>query len=394
VFAALLLPFGAAGGYVGVAMGYILAKAGLPVVEIGALIGLDYLPSALKFLWAPIIDTRLTRKRWYLIGALGVAGGIGALGLIPHPEHAMALVYLAVIVISLSKTLVGMTSGALMAYDTPLDQKGRASAWSQAGNLGGGGLGGGAGLWLAEHLPDPGLAGVIVGAVTLLCGAALWLVREPPQLPRGRHLGADLVQVGRDVWSVVTTKSSALGMLICVLPLSTGSASNLFVAIADDWHASPDSVALVNGFASAIITAVGCFIGGWITDRVQRQRAYALFGVLLIGVTVAMALLPRTEALYIGWVSAFNLVVGFCYSGWSAMTLEAIGKGAAATKYEIFASLSNLPIGLMTVLDGWLQTRFGTVAMLLGDAGIGVVAVTAYFTVAAHVNRPRTAAPA
>lgn len=70
VFAALLLPFGAAGGFVGVAMGYVLAKAGLPVVEIGALIGVDYVPSALKFLWAPIIDTRLTRKRWYLILSL------------------------------------------------------------------------------------------------------------------------------------------------------------------------------------------------------------------------------------------------------------------------------------------------------------------------------------
>jgi MFS family permease len=387
VFAALLLPFGAAGGYVGVAMGYVLVKAGLPVAEIAALIGIDYLPSALKFLWAPIIDTRLTRKRWYLLGGIGVALGIAALGLIPHPEHAMPLVYLAVIVISLSKTLVGMTTGALMAYDTPLDQKGRASAWSQAGNLGGGGLGGGAGLWFAQHLPDPALAGVVVGALTLLCCAALWLVREPPPLPRGRHLGLDLVHVARDVWGIVTARSSALGMLICILPLSTGSASNLFVAIAGDWHASADTVALVNGFASAVLTAVGCFIGGWATDRIHRQRAYALFGVMLVAVTVGMALTGRTELLYVAWVCSYNLVVGFCYSGWSAVTLEAIGTGAAATKYEIFASLSNIPIGLMTVLDGALQSRWGTPAMLLGDAALGLVAVGIYFGVAARVNR-------
>ena len=388
VFAALLLPFGAASGFVAVAMGYVLAKAGMPVATIAALIGLDYLPSALKFLWAPIIDTTLTRKRWYLIGAGGAALGIAALGLIPHPERAMPLVYGAVIAISLSKTLVGMTTGSLMAYDTPLHQKGRASAWSQAGNLGGGGLGGGAGLWLAEHLPDPALAGVVVGALMLLCCGALWLVDEPPPLPRGRHIGHDLMHVGRDVWSIVTARASALGMLICLLPLGTGSASNLFVTVAEDWHASADAVALVNGFASAIITAVGCFMGGWMTDRLHRQRAYALFGVTLCAATVGMALMPRTEWMYIAWVSIYNLVVGFCYSGWSALTLEAIGTGAAATKYELFASLSNIPIGLMTVLDGVLQTRFGTLAMLLGDAAIGLVGAGIYFAVAARVNRP------
>ncbi len=394
VFGALLLPFGAAGGYVGVAMGYVLVKAGVPVVEIAALIGLDYLPSSLKFLWAPIIDTTLTRKGWYLIGGGGVALGIAALGLIPHPEHAMPLVYLAVVTISIAKTLVGMTTGALMAYDTPLDQKGRASAWSQAGNLGGGGLGGGAGLWFAEHLPDPALAGVVVGTLTLLCCAALWLVREPPALPRGRHLGQDLVTVARDVWSIVTARSSALGMLICILPLSTGSASNLFVAIAGEWHAGADAVALVNGFAMAVITAVGCFIGGWVTDRIHRQRAYALFGTILVAVTVGMALTGRSEFLYVAWVCVYNLVVGFCYSGWSAVTLEAIGTGAAATKYEIFASLSNIPIGLMTVLDGALQTRWGTLVMLLGDAALGLVAVGIYFAVAARVNRrPQSVEP-
>ena len=119
-FATLMLPFGAAGGYVGVAMGYVLAKAGVPVAEIAALIGVDYIPSALKFLWAPVVDTTLSRKGWYGIGGCGVALGIGALGLIPHPEHAMPLVYLTVLAISISKTLIGMTTGGLMAYDLSL----------------------------------------------------------------------------------------------------------------------------------------------------------------------------------------------------------------------------------------------------------------------------------
>ena len=46
-----------------------------------------------------------------------------------------------------------------MVYNTPADQEGRASGWFQAGNLGGNGSAAAPGLWLAETLPDPWMAG-------------------------------------------------------------------------------------------------------------------------------------------------------------------------------------------------------------------------------------------
>jgi hypothetical protein len=51
--------------------------------------------------------------------------------------------------------------------------------------------------------------------------------------------------------------------------------------------------------------------------------------------------------------------------------LEAIGKGAAATKSPLFGSLTNMPIALMTFVDGAAQTKWGSGGMLLTEALVG-----------------------
>ena len=66
---------------------------------------------------------------------------------------------------------------------------------------------------------------------------------------------------------------------------------------------------------------------------------------------------------------------------WSA--LEAIGLGAAATKYNLFASLSNIPIGYMTAVDGWAAARWSSGGMLYVEATIGALALLLFIAVAA-----------
>ena len=74
--------------------------------------------------------------------------------------------------------------------------------------------------------------------------------------------------------------SGPLALLIVFLPIGTGAASNLWAAVADDWHATADTVALVTGALSGIISAAGCLAGGYLCDRLDRKTAYALFGVV------------------------------------------------------------------------------------------------------------------
>ena len=73
----------------------------------------------------------------------------------------------------------------------------------------------------------------------------------------------------------------------------------------------------------------------------------------------------------------YAFVTGLTYAGFSAFVLEAMGLGAAATKYNLFASLSNMPIAYMTSIDGWAHGKWGPAGMLYTEA---VVARPVWFS--------------
>jgi len=376
-------------GYLTVAVAYLLVHAGVSVGQTAALVALSYVPHTWKFLWAPIADTTLTRKRWYVIAAIVSAGGLAAIGAIPATPAGLALLSVVVVTANVGVTFLGMSVESLMAYCTPPEFKGRAGGWFQAGNLGGVGIGGGAGLWLAQNLPAPWMAGAIVGACCLLCALALFFVAEPVAVHRFDGIGRSLVEVGKDLWSVARARVGLLALILCFLPIGSGAASNLWSAVADDWRASANAVALVNGVLGGVVSVIGCLAGGWICDRMNRKGAYALYGVLQGVCAVAMALAPRTEATYIAYILAYAFVTGLTYAGFSAFVLEAMGTGAAATKYNVFASLSNMPIYAVTRLDGWAHTRWGPGGMLYCDATASLVGLLLFAGVLAALPKPK-----
>jgi MFS transporter, PAT family, beta-lactamase induction signal transducer AmpG len=392
VFLLLNVPFGALGGYITVTIGYLLGQSGVNAADIAELVAVSVLPNTWKFAWAPLVDTTLTRKAWYVLGTLFTAVGIAAMGIVPAIASELALLTSIVFVVSLVNTMVSIAADGLLAYATDEAGKGRAGGWYQAGNLGGLGIGGGAALWLTQVLPDPWMAGAILGAACALCCLALLFIGEGETSNRAAGIWRNLVEVGRDMWSVARSKRGFLGLLICFLPIGSGAASNLWAGIADDWHAGADAVALATGIASGIVSAVGCVIGGYFSDRIDRKLSYAIYGVLQALCAVAMALAPRTESMYVVFTLAYAMITGLTYAGFTAVVLEAIGRGAAATKYNVFASLSNIPIAYVTVVDGWAHTRWNEAAMLYTEAAIGVAALLFFAAVAAAPRlRRRTA---
>jgi len=230
----------------------------------------------------------------------------------------------------------------------------------------------------------------VLAIVSLACCAALALIPEPSPTPRGETVTSSVRGVLRELWSVACSRGGFLALLVCFLPIGTGAAANLLAAIADDWRASANTVALVTGALGGIASAIGCFIGGYLCDRMDRKTAYWVFGLAQALCAVAMAIAPRTESMYIAFVMVYWVITGFTYAAFSAVVLEAIGQGAAATKYNVFASLSNMPIAYMTLVDGWARTRWGTAAMLHAEALIGIAAIVLFIAVAAFVRPTRT----
>ena len=128
--------------------------------------------------------------------------------------------------------------------------------------------------------------------------------------------------------------------------------------------------------------------------RMAEQRPHLGRLDVALGATLAavvMALAPRTEFTFIVATSVYAFVVGLTYAGFSSLVLEAIGRGAAATKYSLLASLANMPIALMTFVNSWSHERWGSAVMLYGEAAAGVAAVLLFLAVARVSRRPLVA---
>jgi hypothetical protein len=95
-----------------------------------------------------------------------------------------------------------------------------------------------------------------------------------------------------------------------------------------------------------------------------------------------MALGPHNEAGYAVLTLTYQFGSGLAYGAFTGFVLEAIGRGAVATKYNALASLSNIPIWYMTEIDGWASEKWNPDVMLFVDAASEVAGVAVFLTVA------------
>ncbi|HUS28306.1 MAG TPA: MFS transporter [Kofleriaceae bacterium] len=389
----LNLPFGATSGFVSVMLGFLLKKQGMGDDVIASLVAINLLPHTWKVFWAPIADSTLTRKRWYVLGNVASCATILGLAFVPVTKANIGVLEWMVFVNSVAITLVGMSVEGLMAHATPPEERGRAAGWFQAGNLGGAGLGGGLGLYLAERISSQ-FAFIVIAAALGACTFALQLVPEAPRLleegsdavrtvgEKAKKLFARVIEVFRELFQMVLSRRGVVGLTLCFLPIGSAAASGIFSGdTAKEWGANANLVAITTGVAAGVVGAVGCFIGGLMSDRLGRRMAYALSGVIMAVVAVGMAVAPQNPTMYAVFSLLYQLGAGIAYGTFTGFVLEIIGKGAAATKYNLLASLSNIPIAYMTKVDGWASVKYGPVNMLFVDAGSEIAGIVVFVLV-------------
>ncbi|MEP6504480.1 MAG: MFS transporter [Betaproteobacteria bacterium] len=398
LFLAMFIPFGVVPGYLTVALAYQLSKQGVSTSDIAWVVALSYVAQFGKVLWAPLVDTLLTRKIWYVASAFLCGAGMVLAGREAMSAHVSLNVLSAWLMIAnFATTFLAMSIEGLMASTVPDELRGRASGWAQAGNLGGQGIGGGLGLWLMQGAGMSSVgSGTVLGVVCMLCCLALlWvdgsraLLKVDGHVEAAGHLGfvANARAITTDLWAMLRSRLGILALFVCILPIGSGAAQNFWSPIAGEWQASANVVALVNGALGGVISALGCIVGGWVCDRIDRKTAYCLFGFGLVLAAIGMAFCPRTSVQFIAWTSFYAFVIGLCYAGYSAVVLEAVGRTAAATKFSLLSGLSNIPISVMTLVDGAGNERWGTRGLLLTEAVIGVAAIVVFAVVAGATKR-------
>jgi PAT family beta-lactamase induction signal transducer AmpG len=391
IFLILILPFGVMSGYLTVTLAYLFSKAGISIEQVAGLVAASFIPQIFKFVWAPLVDVTLTVKKWYALTTIISAACILVTAIVPIKVSSLPILTIIIIVSNFAVSFVAMAVNSLAAHDTPENLKGRVSGYMQAGNMGGSGVGGGAGLWLAQRMPQVWMSGGVLALACILCCAGLFFVKEPLSTVRVKSIGKTMNNLFRDVWQTIKAKLGVLALILCLMPIGTCAAMNLFAAVAKDWKASADIVALVTGVVGGLITGVGSLFGGWICDLMDRKAAYLWFGILQAACAVGMAFFPHTELMYIIWTLIYSITAGLAYAAYNAFTLEAIGKGAATTKFEIYASVSNAPIYLMTFIAGVAYSKWGANGMLNTEAVCAVGAVVLFVLIQGLINRRKVA---
>ena len=373
------MPFGIFTGYLSVTLTFLFSKSGISIKQIAGLAAINLLPQIFKFLWAPLVDTTFTIKTWYLISAVLTASAIFATGIVPIKASNLVLFSSMILICSFARSFMSAAINGLAAHDIADNLKGRVGGYNQAGNLGGGAIGGGAGLWLAQHTAFFWLPGATLALICILCCAGLFFIREPVSTIRVKSRRQTLLNVLKDIRQTLKTNRGLLALLLNLIPLGTGAASYLFAGIAKDWHAGADTVALVTGGLGGLAIIIGCLIGGWISDRINKQKAFVLFSLLQALCCVAMAFCPHVPAMYILWTLAYALINGFVNGAYAAFCLEASGRGAAASKFEIYASASYLPLYFMFWMLGLTYAKWGAPGMLNTEALFALLAAALFF---------------
>ena len=385
VYAVLYFPMGLMLGYPSVALGYLGAKAGLPISSIAAVVGMSFLAHGFKFIWAPLGDYTLSRKRWWLIAASGMAIGMFAIAVTPISERTVPLLSALVFGANFISTFLAFATEGLLAHNTTPATRGRAAGWFQSGNQFGQTGGGGIGLLLMKHLPQPWMAGVVLAALVLSCGLCLFLLEEPPRALQTESVAARARDAWRELVGVIRSRAGRIGLLLAILPIGTGAAQFLFGSLGPEWHASADVVSFVLGAGGGVAIVIGCMTGGFIADYMSKPKAYAAACAIGVVAVAVMPFSPRTQFWYAATTLFYTFALGLSVATFTGMILAIIGERAAATKINLFIALNTLFSLFVLRILGSVHDRLHTDGMLLTEAALGAAALILFAAVASRI---------
>jgi PAT family beta-lactamase induction signal transducer AmpG len=360
LFGFLGTPNGLVNAIIVILMPYVLRKQGVAVDRIAEIVAIASIPNVWYFLYSPIVDLGLQRRSWILLAA--ATSGLSAALAVLSSGGSLALLTFLLFASGTIGSVISSANGALLSFLDP-GVRGRASGWYQAGNLGGGTVGGGLAIWLADRVSLPILA-VSVVVLIVLPATAAFLIEEPP--PQRRAIAPLFVDLFKDLRDVLWSRRTLIGIAIFLSPVGSAAVANLASGLGPDYHAPPGEVMWISGIASGLLAALGSLAGGFVCDRMNRVQAYALSGGLAALFASYLAFAPHTPWTYALGYSAYSIAAGFAYAVFTALVLEVMGRRhhAAGTAYSLFVASGNVPILYMTWLDG-VGYKYGAVRGLM-----------------------------
>ena len=367
-------------------LGFVLGHHGVSVAAVAGLVSLALLPTTWSFIMGPIVDVSLTPRRWYLIMVTVAAACFVGFALTPMTAAEVPLLGALCFCVSVAAVCAGASVTAAMALTTPPGLRGPIAGWTQTANLGGTGLGGGLGLWIAGHAgesaPALTMAALVLGAAT-----PMLFMRIPPRVAAAAPVER-VGEIGREIWTLARTRTGVLAILVMTLPAALGAAAGLLPAAAGAWRASSDLVALVRGALGGVTTIPGCLLGGYLCRHFQHRTVYWLAALVYAAGLAAMALAPHTPFAFGAFMILNGVILGVSFGALTSVNFAALGPTSPATVSAGLNSLSNVPLLAATLVLGQAEARLGVDGMLLTEAALGAASVAGYALLASHWKAP------
>jgi predicted MFS family arabinose efflux permease len=130
--------------------------------------------------------------------------------------------------------------------------------------------------------------------------------------------------------------------------------------------------------AGGVAIVLGCFAGGRLADRIARPDAYALSCAAGLVACIVIALSPRNAIAYATTTLFYTFILGMVASSFTALVLALVGRGAPATKINLFFAINSLFSIVVLRADGWAHDRWGSAGMLYTETLLGVAALLVF----------------
>lgn len=286
---ALYLAQGLPFGFFTQALPVLLRDAGYSLVEISAS-GLLFLPWAVKFAWAPLVDHHGSRRQWLIALQLGSAVTAAVMATLDLAT-TMTWLFAGIAVSNVLAATQDIATDGLAVTVLTRRERGIANALQVGAYRLGMVVGGGALLALFAATSWRAMFLVMAALLALLVVPTL-LVREPTSRTGAAllrpHSGAELQASAPDsggwatAWLQRLRQPGMLGFAVLLVAFKVGdSMGSAFIGpYLRDAGLTLAEIALLKGTLASAVVLVGAAAGGWLVWRAGRRTAILVGGAL------------------------------------------------------------------------------------------------------------------
>ena len=379
-FTALYLAQGLPWGFIAVGYVVFLADQGLDETQVGAAIGVAYIPWSFKILAGPALDvvrdTRFGRRRPFVIAAQ-LAMGLSLLALLAvDPVTQLFAVSVILFVHNSAAAIQDVASDALAVDLLPENERGRANSFMWAGKSAGIAIGGGAGTVLAKYWGWDTLFVVLA--------LAIWAVMLVPILIRERPVGeaapiTERLSLGT-LWRSFNFRTPWLGLIAGLLtPVGYALVGTVFTRmLRAELELGEEQIGFLSGIVEPLAGVVGALIGGFLADRYGARMT---MGGAMAAIAVALAVFgvsPEAWPSYlflVGWVIGLQLAINAYNAASFGFYMTLSNPAIGATQFAAYMAVTNLTYAWTSPAGGWMAKEWGYTELFLVAAGLQLVTI-------------------